>query len=63
MLIHGQPSVAYFYQKHFRNTLVAVHQCTSVYILELRVFAKQKLGMAFLHRHPWRYWRRLIYNN
>ena len=23
-------------------------------IFELRVFAEQKLGMAFVHRHPWR---------
>ena len=28
-----------------------------LYIDELRVFAKQKLGMAFVHRHPWRYGR------
>ena len=31
-----------------------VHELTSLSIRALRVFAEQKLGMAFVHRHPWR---------
>ena len=43
-----------FYLPAIRGGNDAVQKLASVPIFELRVFAPQKLGMAFVHRHPWR---------